>query len=897
MDLEAAQRKEKLMNFINKKSNWLAYLLLAAIVFLAVWIRTRNVYGLIDVSTGAATLGPDLDPFLFLRWSQYIIEHGSLFANDLMRYIPLGYDTTGEYLLHPYMMAWFHNIFSGMFSWSTTQSAIYYPVFMFGLTVIAFFLFVRKTFSTFTTPKRSNAISLVASVFFSIIPSFLPRTIAGIPEKESAAFLFLFLAFYFFINSWETNSKNRRIVFAALAGISTAAMGFIWGGYVFIFYILSTTLMILFLLGAMHKKHLMTIGIWLLSSFLVMLLFFGRYNVRTLLVSATTASAILVFITAVFHYFVFTPYKDKITSKVKILNKIPPRVASLIIVVLFVLIVGTIIFGSDFAWGNITNIYFNLVKPAQSRLINTVAENRQPYFGEWASSFGPQLGRIYIGFSLILISSIILFYQLSLRIANKKESIVLTSAYTLMVLTTIFTRLSSSSILNGENTLSLLLYALGLIVFVYVGARHAIKVHKRKEVKIFSNMPIGIVMALIFLVISFISARGIIRLVMMLVPPGAIMLGFITVYALGNLRSRRSENVIKIIVSILIIMAIIFSAYSYYSMSKATAQQYIPSPYTQQWQKAMGWVRENTPLNAVFGHWWDYGYWVQSMGERATVLDGGNAISYWNHLMGRHALTGSNEKDALEFLYVHNTTHFLIDSTDIGKYGAFSSIGSDKNYDRRSWIPTLLKDPAQTGERKNSTIFFYSGGTAIDQDIRYTLNGTELFLPEGKAYLAGIVVTVDSTDNVKEVFGIYYLQEKTYQIPLRYYWDKKVGLVDQGTGLDAGVLIYPRVTVNSQGGGDIDPRGAMLYLSQRTVHSQLAKLYLFSQPSTTFTLAHSQPDEIVENLKSQNIDVGEFIFFNEFRGPIKIWSIKYPANIEFKEEYLETEYPQELLFA
>ena len=37
---------------------------------------------------------------------------------------------------------------------------------------------------------------------------------------------------------------------------------------------------------------------------------------------------------------------------------------------------------------------------------------------------------------------------------------------------------------------------------------------------------------------------------------------------------------------------------------------------------------------------------------------------------------------ALEFLYTHDTSHFLIDSTDIGKYSAFSSIGSVGRRDR-----------------------------------------------------------------------------------------------------------------------------------------------------------------------------------------------------------------------
>ena len=137
---------------------------------------------------------------------------------------------------------------------------------------------------------------------------------------------------------------------------------------------------------------------------------------------------------------------------------------------------------------------------------------------------------------------------------------------------------------------------------------------------------------------------------------------------------------------ILILILSLFSFWTYYNSVKVQAYSFIPSQYNQQWQKAMEWVRNETPENAVFGHWWDYGYWVQSIGNRATVVDGGNAITYWNYLMGRYVLTGDNQHDALEVLYNHDTTHFLIDSTDIGKYGAYSQIGSDENFDRLSWF-------------------------------------------------------------------------------------------------------------------------------------------------------------------------------------------------------------------
>ena len=116
------------------------------------------------------------------------------------------------------------------------------------------------------------------------------------------------------------------------------------------------------------------------------------------------------------------------------------------------------------------------------------------------------------------------------------------------------------------------------------------------------------------------------------------------------------------IIALLIIFVSLFTLWNYYQQDKATAENFAPGIYQLQWQKAMEWVRDNTATDAVFGHWWDYGYWVQSIGERATVLDGGNAITFWNYWMGRLVLTGDNQQDALDFLYNHETDYLLIDS-------------------------------------------------------------------------------------------------------------------------------------------------------------------------------------------------------------------------------------------
>src|SRR3989338_11142347 len=107
---EFNRRKEKVLNLLKSGPSKLFYLILALIIFIGLYIRTSNLSGLRDITTVSSTLGPDLDPFLFLRWAEYIVSHGSLYAIDTMRYVPLGFNTTAEVLLHPYLIAWFHKL-------------------------------------------------------------------------------------------------------------------------------------------------------------------------------------------------------------------------------------------------------------------------------------------------------------------------------------------------------------------------------------------------------------------------------------------------------------------------------------------------------------------------------------------------------------------------------------------------------------------------------------------------------------------------------------------------------------------------------------------------------------------------------------------------------------------
>lgn len=887
------ERKEKVMGFLKQKYNWIVYLILAIIVYISVHIRTRNLPRLRDITTGNWALGPDLDPFLFLRWMKYIVAHGSIMANDALRYVPLGFDTRGELLLHPYMMAWFHNYLAPLFgSTSVEHSAVLYPVFFFAITIVAFFLLVRKMFIDSLGLNKANAIALISSFFLTVIPSLLPRTIAGIPEKESAAFFFLFMALYFFLFAWKAKSPAGRYSFSILAGLFTAGMALIWGGVIFIFLTLSMALLFALFFGQIDGKRLSVSIIWLVSSLLVSGLSTSRFSLKSITTSTTTLIPVAVVSLLIIHQIIFNTGLKRYFEGPS-LSKVPRQVISLAIFVLIGIIVSASLFGFGFIFDKLSDLAQPLIAPITDRLGVTVAENRQPFFSEWESNFGPHVRGIALFFWLFFIGSICLFYYM-LKSFGKKERLVITIAYIYFLFAIIFSRYTENSIFNGTNMASILFYLSGVLVLIGSFGYYYYNYFRTNQMDRLKNISFGLILLMSFFFLGIVSARGGVRLIMVLAIPTSVIVAFFAIFLIDNAKKNKdsSSKMFHWAFLIIVLLSLAVSGFYFYNASIATAQAYVPSSYTNQWQESMSWVRENTPQNAVFAHWWDYGYWVQTMGERATVLDGGNAIAYWDYLMGRYALTGSSNSESLEFLYSHNVTHFLIDSTDIGKYTAFSSIGSDENYDRRSWITTFNKDSKQSQETKNSTLDLYAGGFVLDEDIFYSSNGTSVNLPASKAGVAAIILERDLSGKImSQPIGIFIYQGKQYRIPLRYVFDGE--FIDFESGIEAGVYMVPQF-VQTSAGNTIDYEGSLLYLSNKTVKSQLARLYLYDEENEYFKLAHTEDNLFINQLKQSNSDLplGNFLVYNgQLMGPIKIWEVSYPDGLEVNPEYIQTSYP------
>ncbi|MEM4281483.1 MAG: STT3 domain-containing protein [Candidatus Caldarchaeum sp.] len=87
--------------------------------------------------------------------------------------------------------------------------------------------------------------------------------------------------------------------------------------------------------------------------------------------------------------------------------------------------------------------------------------------------------------------------------------------------------------------------------------------------------------------------------------------------------------------------------------SSFPARQSIPD-----WLKALTWMKNNLPKDAVVASWWDYGYWITVVGERITLIDNGTLNSTQIGDVA-HAFM-SDEKTAVEIFRRHNVTHVVI---------------------------------------------------------------------------------------------------------------------------------------------------------------------------------------------------------------------------------------------
>ncbi len=859
----------------NKKYQWMATIfILILVLFIGSSIRLSNWNLLTDHTTGEK-IPLALDPFYWLREAKTIIKNnGTLPAIDNMR--APGFNIGWSPELLPRVIVWMWEA-SNFFGHYTIQAVdIFSPVFFFGIGIILFFILVYVL-------TKSKFAGVIATIFLSFTPAYLYRTMGGFADHDSmgmAAFFLVMLGFVLIMKVME-KMKKRKLLFSGIYGIIVGLLSVIaalsWGGVaVFVFMIIPVAFGLIWITKLKDGKNVIKDNglsfylTWIVSSILwaaLLGLNFSGFIHRYIISSNDIISL------AVLGFIIIDRILISFGKFVKGYNEKYRIIYSAIILGIFG-IVSLPFIGKNFfslVWG----VFNKLLNPAwnDGRIDSTVAENAQPYLVNWINNMGIQL------FWLFVAGATFVGIEFSKNIKHKPNRYLLVFGFVTMISGILFSRISSNSVLNGSGifTLSGLIYLGGVGIFIYAFLKNYLE----------GGIPANSVIIILFswMAVMLVVGRSTTRLFFAIAPLVSLLAGYFIVKTAKLLITKKHEEISTVILIGMLIISVgagVFGVYTSYTSISSQAKYTGPSANAQ-WQNAMKWVREDTPKNALFVHWWDYGYWVQELGKRATVADGGHAEGAYNgdYKIGRYVLTTPNPATALSFFKTMNTSYLLIDQSDLGKYPAYSKIGggnvADGNaLDRYSAIPVMPADLKQTRETANGTTFVFSGGMYLFEDIDYSKNGSNVFLPSGKAVVIGIIISINNR-SLQQPKAVYIYNNIQTRIPIRYvYLNGRI--IDFKSGLNAVIDIIPAFD-----GRRINRMGAAIYLSQKVSKSLFSQLYLLNDSFgeyKTLRIAHIEDNPIVKALGLQDKSLGHFIYYKGFRGPIKIWNIsKIPSGI------------------
>ncbi len=713
-------------------------LIIILIAITAFFSKSLNLNSLLPLEL----IGPD--PYLAFRYLQELVAFGKITVPDCLRYYPLCAGIDKKFLVTVYVSYFIYKLTHLSLDFI---AKIFSPL-MFAISAIIFY-FLSKEIS------KDRNLALLSTLVFILIPAITTRINAGLFEKEPAALPFILLSFYLLLKAIKETNIKLKAIYYILLGVSILILQFAWGGWRFVPMVIGLSIFLYWFITGKYDWFYALSFIWFLNA--------SRLGTAEIIYTLPLVYAILLYLIGKYKkYFEFLKVDDRL--KPIIFLSIPALV---------------------FLHSKISYVASN---PWTERFASSVAEQQITTFRDWLQTIGS------FGLSLYALGMAMLLYTKAKRFYEKILAFILPFTYVFVtiyfpevlfgwlfffLIVLYYLHLAFKEKTDIYEIFLLVLSGLGLsigdyiirLVFYTGLALPLILIPLLKEIRTTFNEKIEKILMIVGLFVAAVQLLMINKTLKLFQP---LLLIFLSIpLILFYLNYNKKGFSVKYLLVILL-------AFGFPNISLGYLSSLIQSKFMRGdiiWLEAGKWIRDNTESNAVFASWWDYGYYIQTLGNRTTFVDPGNAYPYWNHLVGRYILCG-NETTALELLYVHTDnftrpSYLVIDPTDIGKFYQFSRLGSDSKYDKHSWI-----SPVQLANMQNNTLT-YATSFMLDQDIYNVPRCIPDWgiLPEIERTLygfyvknCGLIPRIDlilDNGTIKDGYVYLLYQDKVYKIKLK----------------------------------------------------------------------------------------------------------------------------------
>ena len=522
----------------------------------------------------------EYDPFFNYRATQFIVENGIpayLDWHDDMSWYPHGRDvaSTSQPMLHITAAISYQIFGAGSELYDFT---IMFPVVIGSATAIVMFAIVRTIGGT--------TAGLLASLFFAISVPILYRGLIGWFKSEPLGIFYGLLGIYFFLSGIKSNNGKNSLVRLVAGGVIIGLGISSWGGIQF--FILPLTLFFLALpFFRKDKKFLM----WALPIFTFSLLAStSMFEIAdsTFLLSTESGSNIEGRIdTSAYGYglYKFSDTDDVIASIgygsavligmtaiamiILMIQKISQKhqVRNGLAVLAVTTIIGIAVLSSGFV---------DLPEYRYVNALNPFLTTTDPLTDSVSEHSTPTMKITFIFFSIMIVFAGIGVWLIFQNKVNRSMKIK-TDMVVFALITGLVGVYASAAFVRAE-----IFAAFSIIILSSIGI--SILASKILERKIFKDYTIT---AKATTKVAFVGVIIILLALPLILP--------------------LDKNMIT---------------YATFPPAILTANANLsPTFVTNDWKDAMQWLKENTPKDAVVASWWDYGYYITTLGERKTLAD------------------------------------------------------------------------------------------------------------------------------------------------------------------------------------------------------------------------------------------------------------------------------------
>ncbi len=763
------------------KENW-AFLAALTVFSLALYIRYLPAQGMQNLQA--------LDPYVIFRMSQHLAMEGNLPMLDFMRYFP--YETPTYYMnlgniAVPSILYWMGPF---LFFENYLEWAQFYPALMGAFGVLMTYFLGKEIFD--------KATGVSAAFFLATIAGAMHRTSAGFFEKEPVGTFFMMFSLYFFARAWKRSCWKSGIASGIGLGIFTISWGgssMLWLLYPLVVGVMMwlnedthelvkaytpTVIVGGLMASALNPSRFWITGTYFIINMLLLGFLWSRYLVEELELLEEKQLKYYVPGMSVLGGFVLllSPlYSDFLAGRlVSALNSATQSGGGVI--------AGTVAENSPASLGQLVqqlgaassqNFYALFGQPLGQILqpVSAAMSLLSNINGAWPLAFA---GVVFLGTSVLtmvlrkygLIEDRIsgyTYYKLVLVVLvlwTMLFSVLFQGAVTVAIGPAVLTVLGGLGVLYGldeigEKEIEFKWY---YILPLLWGITNILGAVSRSRLVFLSSFSAAFLAGYMFtLVIKRLqkldtdsqkylaSAAAIlvadIAVVLLLtslgVQPVLSLAAVLAVNGIGiyifpedfDSPEFIDDRYLKycVIGTVLVITVAVNFASGF-----VAASQIGGSP-NNLWMDNLEYMEENTPKDSVILSWWDYGYHFQSIGERASVADGGNYGYYSskekvNYPLADFLTSNNPENEAnTQFLDKHSVDYIVLDETMIGKYSAVSQIHNRDNSQFNSMIQmSSTRDITQSINRQgNDTVIqFRDRRTGLGTYVPFDTSATEV---------------------------------------------------------------------------------------------------------------------------------------------------------------------------